>query len=358
MKRRDFLKTIPALAGGAILHQNATASQSKKISAAKLPRWRGFNLLEKFTQRRNSPYSEKDFELMAQWGFDFARLPTDYRCWTDADDPYKLDEKVLKEIDQTVEWGKQYGIHINLNLHRAPGYCVNPPEEKLDLWKDEEALKQFCFQWKSFAERYKGIPTEQLSFDLLNEPANISEPVYDRVVRAVVGAIRSADPDRLIVVDGLRWGRDPVHSIADLGIAQSTRGYDPMKISHHKASWISGSDKWSEPTWPLKQGADLIDKKWILEHNIKPFQELEAKGVGVHVGEWGCYNKTPHSVAIPWMTDCLDLWRDAGWGWAMWNLRGGFGILDSQRNDIQYEDYKGHKLDRKMLEMLLADGKA
>jgi endoglucanase len=37
----------------------------------------------------------------------------------------------------------------------------------------------------------------------------------------------------------------------------------------------------------------------------------------------------------------------------MWNLRGTFGIVDSQRADVVYENFRGHKLDRKMLELLL-----
>ena len=74
--------------------------------------------------------------------------------------------------------------------------------------------------------------------------------------------------------------------------------------------------------------------------------------MAVHVGEWGCFNKTPHAVALAWMADYLSLWKEAGWGWAMWNLRGSFGVLDSERADVAYEDYKGHKLDRKMLELL------
>jgi endoglucanase len=46
------------------------------------------------------------------------------------------------------------------------------------------------------------------------------------------------------------------------------------------------------------------------------------------------------------------VWREAGWGNALWNLRGSFGILDSGRPDVEYEELRGHKLDRKMLEML------
>ncbi len=36
----------------------------------------------------------------------------------------------------------------------------------------------------------------------------------------------------------------------------------------------------------------------------------------------------------------------------MINFRGSFGILDSSRADVGYEDFHGHKLDRKMLELL------
>ena len=53
------------------------------------------------------------------------------------------------------------------------------------------------------------------------------------------------------------------------------------------------------------------------------------------------------------MRDLLALWKDAGWGWSMWNLRGAFGIVDSERADVRYESFNGHKLDREMLELLI-----
>jgi endoglucanase len=33
-------------------------------------------------------------------------------------------------------------------------------------------------------------------------------------------------------------------------------------------------------------------------------------------------------------------------------LRGTFGILDSERTDVRYENFRGHKLDRALLELL------
>ena len=72
----------------------------------------------------------------------------------------------------------------------------------------------------------------------------------------------------------------------------------------------------------------------------------------MHVGEWGAYSYTPHTVVLAWMSDRLRNWQQAGMGWALWNLRGGFGLLDSDRADVVYEPYRGHRLDRKMLELL------
>ena len=351
MKRRDFLYTSAALTGAALTGVSAE-EKPRAISAGYIPPLKGFNLLEKFTLRQNAKYVEPDFEWMAAWGFNFVRLPLDYRCWTDPEKPYELDEKILKEIDQAVEFGKRYNVHVNINLHRAPGYCVNPPKEKLDLWKEDEAVKQFCHQWRSFAKRYKGLPNERVSFDLINEPSgSLASTDYTRVMSAAIDAIREVDPERLIVVDGLSWGTRPVFELVDKKVAQSTRGYNPMQVSHYKASWIEGSDKWPVPEWPLKMGNGIFDKERYRREYIEPWKALQQKGSGVHVGEWGAFNKTPHSVVLAWMEDLLSLWKEAGWGCSMWNFRGSFGILDSGRDDVQYEDFKGHKLDRKMLEL-------
>jgi endoglucanase len=145
-----------------------------------------------------------------------------------------------------------------------------------------------------------------------------------------------------------------VPKLAPLGIAQSTRGYQPMRISHHKASWVNGQN-WPEPSWPLKLGeGDVWDQARLRKECIEPWQALERQGVGVHVGEWGAYQRTPHAVALAWMKDFLALWKEADWGWALWNFRGSFGILDSSRADAKYEDFRGHKLDRAMLDLLQA----
>lgn len=364
MNRREFTKTSLATLGTLAL---PSVTLSKLFSAAPgtppFPRYRGFNLLAKFSgsgPRRK--FEEEDMEIMAEWGFDFARIPMSYWSWGSKDDWTFIDEQIIEDIDDVIEMGRQYNIHINLNFHRVPGYCINGREqEPADLFDDtpekmQKALDAAVYHWKYFARRYKGIPSSRLSFDLINEPPKMTDETrYVEIVRALVAGIREEDPGRLIVADGKDIGRTPVFGIIDLGLVQSTRGYDPMSVSHYTATWVPKDEfeTFNPPTWPLLgDDGKLWDKAALKAKLIDTWQTLVDQGIGVHVGEWGCYNKTPHDVALRWMRDILSLWRDAGWGHAMWNLKGDFGVLNSRRADVRYETYKGHQLDRKMLELL------
>lgn len=497
------VRLLLALAACSLFLSSASAVPPSlpPASAEKLPRWRGFNLLEKFNKGNCQPFREDDFQLISKLGFNFVRLPMDYRCWIVDGNWEKLNENQLREIDQAVEFGKRYGIHTCLNFHRAPGYTVAKPAEEKSVWTDPDALRVCALHWSAFARRYKGIPNEQLSFNLFNEPAHIPLEQFVPVIQKLVEAIRAEDPSRLIISDGLQWGTIPVPELAPLHVAQATRGYQPGVLTHYKASWVHGENfpmpQWPRPIYPpghfygpakkepkdplviegpfakastlrlhigrVSQSGKLVasageTKLWEKdfangpgegewkqaefksEYNIyqniwdrdytvpvpagtpivtismpsgdwlevtelgisssdngsedvlkfsqswgkplphltykpgsrepfggiefedgqklwteavEPWQKLAAMNVGVVVGEWGSYNKTPHDVVLRWAEDCLKNWQRAGFGWALWNFRGGFGVLDSERADVTYEDFEGHKLDRKLLDLLL-----
>jgi endoglucanase len=356
ISRRAFLRHAAAGASlgvaGVALSRVAGGEEPAEPSASKLPRWYGFNLQEKFMMPQNNRFPESDFAWIAELGFNFARLPMDYRCWTDPNDWTRLREEVLKEIDEAIAFGEKHHIHVMLNFHRAPGYTVAQPAEAKDLWKNEEAQTVCAMHWGRFAERYTGVPNRRLSFNLFNEPAFVAPDAYRRVVERMLDAIRKHDDKRLVVCDGRMWGRTPPEELLGLGVAAATRGYDPHMVTHYKAEWVGGSDKWNLPAYPLRDGDVVWNKDRLRQRCIDPWKQLEAKGMGVMVGEFGAYNKTPHPVVLAWMRDFLDLWKEAGWGWALWCFRGSFGILDSVRADVTYEDWRGHKLDRAMLELL------
>lgn len=324
-----------------------SADDLPEPTARQLPRWRGFNLLEMFYNvgtKPITPFVEEDFRMIHEWGFNFIRLPLNYRYWIVNHDWETFDESALSHIDDAVAWGQKYRIHVMINLHRAPGYTVMKPPEERSLWSDEEALRVCALHWAMFAKRYRGIPNRYLSFNLLNEPGRRTQEEYAHVVQVLAQAIRQQDPNRLIVCDGLASGHEPVKSLVELGVAQATRGYTPGEISHHRAGWSGWKDA-PTPTWPMAN-VDL----W---QQVEPWSKFSREHqVGVMVGEWGAYKHTPHDVTLRWMEDYLKCWKRVEMGWALWNFRGPFGILDSERSDVEYEDYRGHKLDRKMLELL------
>jgi len=72
----------------------------------------------------------------------------------------------------------------------------------------------------------------------------------------------------------------------------------------------------------------------------------------VHIGEFGCYNKTPNDVALRWLTDLFDVYREFKWGYALWNFKGAFGIVDHGRENARYEKMDGFNVDVDLLDLM------
>lgn len=340
---------------------------------------KGFNLQGMFTTPSTNHgvgcwdapgyFEESDFRMIRELGFNFVRLPLSYRVWGDPTDLYAVDEKKLAPLDKAVEYGEKYGIHVNIAMHRAPGFCVNddePIQEKYDLWKDDEALKAFRFHFHKIAERYVGVSDERLSYNVINEPPHWASGIdYIRVCRGIIDEIRSVDPERVIFVDGLSWGRDPIFEMLrqyEKNIVYACRGYDPQSLTHYGVDWATDDINAAVPMWPGNNlytvsnfdGRDFVfDRKELRQYTDLWGAVGDIYDVPVHCSEFGAYCKAPHDAVLSWMEDLLSGFSKHGIGWAMWNFRGRFGLLDSDRSDVNYEDFHGHKLDRKMLDLLL-----
>ena len=374
MLRRTFIKNTALASAAVTLGSSAFALPKNKN---KLPYWKGFNLTDFNTtnptsQRRST--KEEHFKWMRDWGFNFVRLPIAYPFYLNFDrtknitpeQVYQIDNAAVDRIDALVNLAHKNNLHVSFNLHRAPGYCINAGfHEPYNLWKDEAAQQAFYFHWNFWAKRYKDISPKKLSFDLLNEPSMredmndqlskssaVPGDVYRKVAQGALDAIHKENKHRLVVADGNNVGNDPITQIADLDIAQSCRGYFPHAISHYKAPWANKDpEHLPMPVYPGQVGDQYLDRK-VLEKYYQPWIDLKNKGVGVHCGECGCWNKTPHEVFLTWFKDVLDILSSNKIGFAMWEFIGDFGLLNSGRADVAYEDWNGYKLDRKMLSLL------
>jgi aryl-phospho-beta-D-glucosidase BglC (GH1 family) len=463
---------------------------------------KGFNLLGKFdVSWSNYGFTEKEFKTIRDLGFNFVRLPLDYRTFTQPGNWDNFVEFEFLKIDKAIEWGKKYGVHVSINFHRTPGFCVNstsnlPINQQLNLWTDIVAQNAFIKHWEYFALRYKNELPIDVSFNLVNEPTNVSEPAYTILMKRAVETIHAISPDRLIFIDGLDYGRKLLLSFKDEpNIAQAIHCYDPFMLTHYQASWVNGSMDWPVPHWPMlwvstylygpwksefksplvlqgnfdtgtevivnvrqvssestlrvkagnkvifskkflcgpdlgddftkivsnqwgyqnisnkdykvsltepassltfenitgdwmtinyitlktgeitqsyylsddtwgkKQSTYIVDEnkklKALTGEDLLPFQTYrnniafaKEHNIPIMVQEFGVHNRTPHQVSVAFLDDLVGFFKQHKIGWALWNLTGSFGILNSDRKDCTYENYEGYKLDRAMLEAL------
>jgi endoglucanase len=325
------------------------------VSDIEVSRWKGFNLLGCFTSTHHPGFERRDFATIRRLGFTFVRLPLSYRLWLRHEDPFAIDFEKLRPIEEALAWAEQEDLHVCLNLHRAPGFSVATDQvEPFNLWKDAAAERAFLFHWQTLAEKFGDYSSRRLSFNLVNEPEApgplMDRDDYLRVMKKGIQVIRGVSPHRPIVIDGLAWGGEPLPELLPLDVIQSCRGYVPLPLTHYKAKWVR-SEGWDEPAWPgIYEGV-----RWDAEQLSRwyqPWVEFQKAGGMVHCGEFGCYHKTSHSVALSWMADLLAFFGRQGWGWALWNFTGPFGIVNSERSDVQTRLWRGYRLDRQMLDLL------
>jgi len=407
VNRRTAIKSLGAVAGALLLpagfSATASAATLQAKSPAKNPKWYGFNLLEYFSTdadwmkyfpyKNDGMFQEDDFRWIRDWGFNWVRLPMDYRFWTDPQDLLKIHEDKIVPIDRAIKLGEKYGIHVNLSLHRAPGYCIldtmdesltgiHVTKEKSSVFSDPKMLEAFVYQWTYFSDRYKGTDSEKLSFNLVNEPIVLPPPAemeelkragklkpedffsgeiarrgaadYTRVARAAIEAIAKHDPQRLVITDGYNGGTAPIPALFDKAVLQSCHTYHPIQVTHYQCEWVRGILTGNEPvpTWPIKDSKGVTIDRARLVQTFQPWGELAAHGIPIHFGEMGCYKHTPPDVVLAWFDDTLSVLGDLHSGWALWNFRGPFGLLDTERAGTKFEDWHGHQLDRPLPTLL------
>jgi aryl-phospho-beta-D-glucosidase BglC (GH1 family) len=299
----------------------------------------------------------KALNFMQEMDVNFIRLPLDYRFWIHNFEYDKPHTAFLEKLDECIEAIISRGFHCSLNLHRAPGYCINGNNEELhNLWLDKIAQDAFVLQWENFARRYKKYSADQLDFDLLNEPPDINQYGMNRenhsaIILRAADAIRAISPDRPITINGLGGGNIALPELAHAGFRMSTRGYQPMAISHYEASWCAETQGLDYPKYPFTNYANKIWTIDTIRKHYAPWKELAEKQVPIHIGEFGCYNKIDNAIALRWFQDLFTVFNELGWGYALWQFEGAFGIVNHGRPNTQYKKIDGYEVDIQLYEL-------
>lgn len=165
---------------------------------------------------RENYITEIDIQKVAQEGFNSVRLPINSRNILESSEPVRLNETVMKYIDQVISWCREYELYVIWDLHGAPGGQTgtnidDSENNRPELFIDDKNHKITVELWKLLAERYKN---EWIiaGYDLLNEPLPNWNSAYNHKViplyKDIIKSIREVDKNHMIILEGVHWATD------------------------------------------------------------------------------------------------------------------------------------------------------
>ncbi|OQP51109.1 glycosyl hydrolase family 5 [Niastella yeongjuensis] len=242
-----------------------------------------------------------DIDSMKAWGFNSVRLPMHFNLYTlpvdKEPEPGKQTwlDKGFRITDSLLAWCKANQMYLILDLHAAPGGQGNDlnisdrDASKPSLWENEANRQKTIALWKKLAERYANDPFIG-GYDILNEPnwgfedlANDKNGLNEKgnqplkqLMRDITKAIREADKNHLIIIEGNGWGNNynGILPTWDNNMVLSFHKYWNFNTSESIKHILETRDKYNVPVWLGETGEN--SNVWFTE----AVQLLEANNIG------------------------------------------------------------------------------
>ncbi len=209
----------------------------------------------------------------------------------------------------------------------------------LSINTDKESLYHNPFQTNDDPSIWKVIN--------FNEEWQIYQNKYDRDIKMVLTEDANEITIQLLSGDWL--------TISAITI-ENPNWKESLKVTATSFDWGEMTPNLSVTelgTLDFDASSRVINKAYLYEHYFKQWVDFKkTTTIPVVACEFGVYNKTDHDTSLKVLEDDLSLFKENNIGFALWNFSGAFGIFDSGRDDVEYENYNGHLLDRAMLELL------
>jgi aryl-phospho-beta-D-glucosidase BglC (GH1 family) len=335
----------------------------------------GINASEWFAQSasdysaaRTNRYTDAgDIALMARLGFDSVRLSIDPVPLEQAPlDKDGFNADFLGRLDKVVDTVLADGMAVQIDIHPEESY-------KQQLHGSDNAVDRLTSLWRRLAAHYATRDPELVFFEIMNEPGESDRYRWAGIQAHVAAAIREVAPRNTLIAAGPNYSglRDllTLHPLPDGNVIYTFHTYDPIEFTHQGASW---GDLWWINThgipYPagessmqelLKQVSDAHDRAslesyWLGHwdaHRIRlMIDEAAAWGQANHVplicNEFGVYRVHADAASrMNWIRDMRTALEADGIGWAMWDYRGGIGV-------VWKEDGQPAKVDPAVVEAL------
>ena len=324
---------------------------------------RGVNLSHWFSQcedwaPRERFITEKDIAFIAGLGYDHVRLPVDEKeLWLPDGTP---NEAAFALLQRALEWCRARGLRVIVDLHTVRTHHFNAVNEGRTntLWSNPRAQEGFLRLWSELSSRLRLHPVSQVAYEILNEPVADDHEDWNRLVAATLRQIRSAEPQRVVVIGSNRWqipSTLPFLKVpaGDPNIILSTHTYSPLILTHHLANWMPLKSYTGPVHYPGKPVArdvferlmasgdksitDLVSNAGDEWNRDRIRRELEPAihrarelGLQLYCGEFGCLPTVPRADRLAYYGDIVSALEAGGAAWANWEYKGDFGILEWQ----------------------------
>jgi hypothetical protein len=238
----------------------------------------------------------RDLDNIKALGLNAVRLTFGYDTLLHDDGSWRDD--AFTRMDWLVKNAWDRGIYTVIDYHAFLPASAN--QDGSAYWTNAKETDETVQIWAHIADHYKGNPAVAM-YDILNEPNNSApkgkpEPSAQTICSlydTIDPAIRAADPDHIVAMEGL-WGWK------DLPNPQEA-GYDNVVYSFH---WYN---------WGAKGPAD---SKAGTDHDIDGLAQMrDAFTVPAFIGEFNLFGE-----AEGWQY-ALQKYNSAGLSWTIWSYK-------------------------------------
>jgi len=164
--------------------------------------------------------AEDDIRFIKAAGFNTVRVPLNWRLFVEpgaggqGGENDRFEGQGWSLLDRLVGWCRDSGLRLIIDLHAAPGgqtgaYPDDSPGFPLLFYVPRDRRLTIAL-WQKLAAHYRD-ETAVLGYDLLNEPiSTYSDVAYlnprlEPFYRDIVAAIRSVDPNHVVLLGGAQW---------------------------------------------------------------------------------------------------------------------------------------------------------
>jgi aryl-phospho-beta-D-glucosidase BglC (GH1 family) len=248
-----------------------------------------------------------DFDNIKNSGFNMVRLPIYWENVMNRDGSMKANP--WTKIDWVVNQCSSRGIYVLLDLHGVPGGddgWQSGGRSDNQLWTNSTYQTWTVNLWQAMAAHYKGNPAV-CGYDLLNEPvSNNSNLTNSMFYNTLYQAVRSVDPDHLIVVEAFYdfnyivppstygW-TNVVYETHNYDMNDSSDGAKQLSFAYSQLQMLSQyKSAWNVPIYAGEYcfyGFDNVWDVWLQGLNSMGISWSNwAYKVKQNYGNWGFFN--------------------------------------------------------------------